>query len=148
MNDSSGHGWGDRLAQAHNALRGFVAAARTEPASGAASSLTEQLRIHCQNVCVYLHGHHTSEDNAFFPYLAEAFPELAPALIRLRREHVVVDRILNDLDALGEAGDVERVRTELGRLAGELEAHFAYEEEQLVPALNAVTGPVSWDSTC
>lgn len=137
--------WGDRLMEAHGALRGFVAAARAAPSSGAAPGLAEQLRVHCQTVCVYLHGHHTTEDGAFFPHLAEVNPELGPALERLRREHVVVDRILRDLDALVGAEDAGRVREELDRLATELEAHFAYEEEQLVPTLNALIGPVPWD---
>jgi hemerythrin-like domain-containing protein len=130
---------------AHNALRGFVAAARAAPSSDAAPSLTEQLRAHCQTVCAYLHGHHTSEDSAFFPYLAQVNPDLGPALERLRREHLVVDRILRDLDASVGADDAGRVREELDRLATELETHFAYEEEQIVPALNALTGPVPWD---
>ncbi|MCT2587173.1 hemerythrin domain-containing protein [Actinophytocola gossypii] len=137
-------GWGDRLVAAHDALRGSVAAARAAPSANGAG-LAEQLRNHCETVCVYLHGHHTTEDGALFPHLADVDPGLAPALERLRREHVVVDRILRDVDALVAAVEPERVREELDRLATELDAHFAYEEEWLVATLNALTGPVPWD---
>jgi len=76
-----------------------------------------------------------------FPLLERRFPELAPALDRLRREHTVVARIRDDvqqtLRELG-TGDPDRLRSDLRRLASELEAHFDREEQWLVPALNAV----------
>lgn len=134
--------WGDRLAEAHAALRGIIAPARAALPPTPVPSLTEQLRNHCQTVCAYLHGHHTSEDDALFPHLAEA----RPALDRLRREHVVVDRILTELDTLAHTEDTRQIRSTLDRLTAELEEHFAFEEKHLVPALNALTGPVPWET--
>lgn len=132
--------------EAHTVLRGMIAAAQAAlPPAAPAPSLTEQLRNHCQTVCAYLHGHHTSEDGGFFPHLATVNPELGPVLDRLRREHVVVDRILTELDTLTRIEDAGQIRATLGRLTAELEEHFAYEEKHLVPVLNALTGPVPWE---
>lgn len=102
----------------------------------------EGLRVRCVYFCEALHGHHTIEDTVVFPGLEREFPELVSAVRRLRHEHHVVAGILAELQALlGSAGsaDVDRVRGEFERLAGELEAHLDYEESQLVPTLNSLT---------
>ncbi|WP_219420223.1 hemerythrin domain-containing protein [Pseudonocardia nigra] len=115
--------WGDRLMQAHDVLRQQVAAARAALPAGA--GLSEQLRTHCETVCVYLHGHHTSEDGGFFPHVETKFPGLEEAIARLRREHVVVDRVLSELKAVNDGEDPEQARVQLDQLASMLEAHFA-----------------------
>ncbi|HEX4223659.1 MAG TPA: hemerythrin domain-containing protein [Pseudonocardiaceae bacterium] len=58
---------------------------------------------------------------------------------RLSAEHRTVARILADIRILTEDGDPVLIGDELDRLAGELEAHLDYEEEQLVPVLNQLT---------
>jgi deazaflavin-dependent oxidoreductase (nitroreductase family) len=135
---------GDYLVRVHDELRGELSAVRQEvgdflagraepPSGGLAPSLT----LHCLTLCDALHVHHTREDGTFSSF-GKQFPELAPALDRLRREHHVVARALTDLQSLlADAGktDAEKVRSELTRLTADLEAHFAYEEQQLLPVL-------------
>lgn len=119
---------GDELVRIHEGLRRELAAVRAGVRAGGAD-----LRIHCLAFCGALHAHHTNEDGAF-PRIDQRLPELGPALARLRREHATIAlRIQRMRDLLDSDADVGQ---DLDLLAAELEAHFAYEEEQLVPALN------------
>jgi iron-sulfur cluster repair protein YtfE (RIC family) len=122
--------WGDELVKLHDGFRRDLAELRRT------SSLSPSLREHCLTFCEALHAHHTGEDDVLFPHLDGLHPELADVLARLRGEHQAVGRILAQIRTLLDAGDPAGTRTELDRLAGELEAHLDYEEEQLVPLLN------------
>ncbi|MER6772858.1 hemerythrin domain-containing protein [Streptomyces bacillaris] len=141
---------GDFLLRVHADLRRELAAVRkefddaiagrpTSPPPG--PGLRAQLSFHCLAVCDLLTGHHTHEDGAF-AYFEQEMPQLAPAIARLREEHEVVARSLTELRELlarfdgGEIGP-EEVRDEVVRLTANLEEHFTYEEEQLIPVLNA-----------
>ncbi|MFG1748908.1 nitroreductase/quinone reductase family protein [Streptosporangium sandarakinum] len=100
-----------------------------------------ELREHCLTLCSALHGHHTREDTAGFPLLERRFPGLRPALERLRSEHVALADLIRQVEELfsgPRTADPERIGKELDRLTAEIEAHFAYEEEHLVGALNAL----------
>ena len=101
-------GWtiGDELARIHAELRRDLAAVRAGTRG-------------CLAFCGALRAHHTKEDSAF-PRIEAHHPELAAVLDRLRRDHETLARRIQDL-----------ADTDLDRLADELEAHFAYEEEQL-----------------
>jgi hypothetical protein len=71
--------------------------------------------------------------------LAKQFPALAPALTKLGEEHVVVARLQGEIRRLvDEETDPARLRTEFDRLASALDTHFAYEENTIVKALNAL----------
>ncbi|WP_232835323.1 nitroreductase/quinone reductase family protein [Actinocorallia populi] len=140
---------GDHLVKVHAELLDRLAAIREEaaafftgrPSARPAPDLGAQLRTHCFTVCDALGEHHTNED-AVFPRLEKLFPGLSPTLERLRDEHRAVIRTKNALRALlddVETTDPARFQAELTRMTAELEAHFAYEEEQLVPLLNSVT---------
>ncbi|WP_424535880.1 nitroreductase/quinone reductase family protein [Sphaerisporangium viridialbum] len=141
---------GDELVRIHAVLRQEMAALLTEVEgflagrSGTgmpAPALEAQLSERCLAYCDAVHAHHSNESSRGFPLLEERFPELGPALERLRREHEVVEGIRRDLQrTLTEAGsgDADKVRTDLRRLVSELEAHFDHEERQLVSALNAL----------
>lgn len=135
---------GDELVRIHRELRRDLDSALAtlddpRSSSGAAPGLGTELRDRCLAVCDTLHAHHGNEENRGFPRLAERFPELAPVLEELRREHAVVARIRGDIrDALAGPADPRRVRAELRRLSAELDAHFAYEEDRLVAALNTL----------
>ena len=119
---------GDELVRIHDGLRRQLAEVRAGARGG-----TVELREHCLAFCGALHGHHTNEDSAF-PRIENRFPELAPVLDRLRQEHVVVAGHIRALRELLEAGG--DIGADLDRLTQELETHFAYEEDLLVPALN------------
>ncbi|MFF5257497.1 nitroreductase/quinone reductase family protein [Actinomadura viridis] len=118
------------------AAGGEAGAARPAP------DLAVRLRTHCLAFCDALGAHHDGEETRGFPPLERRYPDLAPVLDRLRREHVEVTRLKDALRALIddlESADPARVRAELDRVTAGLEAHYAYEEEQLTAALNAMS---------
>ncbi|MFC9705598.1 nitroreductase/quinone reductase family protein [Streptomyces sp. NPDC056943] len=136
----------DHLVAVHAELRAELAALReglgsatAEGAAGTAGretpTLGHQLARHCLTFCGALHAHHHNEDGAF-DLLEHEFPELSDSLDRMREEHKVVARTVEELEELLASGaEPATLRAEVERLATRLEEHFAYEEEQLVPAL-------------
>jgi hypothetical protein len=142
---------GDELISIHDRLRKELTTLMTDvedftagrpfasdvPAPG----LGSQLREHCLWVCEAIHAHHTSETTRGFPLLEQRFPDLAPALDQLRREHDILAALRRQLEetlaGLG-TGDTANVQTKLRHLTAEMEAHFDREEKQLVAALNAL----------
>ncbi|MET7979075.1 nitroreductase/quinone reductase family protein [Streptomyces mirabilis] len=133
---------GEALRVIHDAFRRELALIREEFATSG-SSLGAQLRVNCLSLCRGLHRHHTGEDLGLFRALADGNPGLTPVLDRLRVEHERIAELIEELRrAVGERpADPTRVLPEVVRLTQELEAHLAYEEEQLIPALEAVATP-------
>lgn len=141
-------GWGDRLAEAHRMLRGFVAEAvraAVQEDLGPSATLTEQMKAHCETACFYLHGHHDAENGMIFPHLVQVRPDLEGTIDRLLDEHRVIAERLADVEAAVQDGDPPALAARLERLSNYVEAHFEAEEGALVDALNALTGPVPWD---
>jgi iron-sulfur cluster repair protein YtfE (RIC family) len=104
------------------------------------ASVGAQLRVNCLTLCVGLSNHHAGEDGALFPFLAGQRPELAPTLERLHDEHERIAALVAQLrDVVAGPTHPGQLRREVDRLTAELEGHLAYEEEQLVPALDAAT---------
>ncbi|MEV6986059.1 hemerythrin domain-containing protein [Sphaerisporangium sp. NPDC051017] len=101
--------------------------------------LAAQLRVNCLTVCQGLHHHHVGEDTGIFPYVAGMRPDLAPVLERLRQEHEKVAALLEELRRAVSTPDAgpAQVLARVERLIDELEAHLDYEEEQLIPVLDA-----------
>ncbi|OKK07939.1 cation-binding protein [Streptomyces sp. CB03234] len=131
---------GEYLKVVHDAFRRELALIRKEIAeSGTAGGLGTQLRVNCLTVCQGLHNHHTGEDTMLFPMLADRHPELAPVMDRLKQEHEQIAALLADLKKVvsDTEADPPHVLTEVERLTDELEAHLVYEEEQLIPLLDA-----------
>ncbi|GEA87127.1 nitroreductase/quinone reductase family protein [Cellulomonas cellasea] len=129
--------WGQALVLLHGAFRRELALVRDEVARGG-TRLGAQLRVSCLTVCAGLHRHHEAEDTGMFPMLGQD-PSLAPVLDRLRAEHAVIKDLLDELQAVVGADVADRDTTlrEVDRLVDELGRHLAYEEEQLVPVLDA-----------
>jgi hemerythrin-like domain-containing protein len=100
----------------------------------------EQFGAYCVQYCQAVDVHHTIEDRHMFPALRSADSGLGDVLDRLADEHVVIHRVLVDLDKAaiglvtrGEAFDeVDRL---VDVLASGLLSHLAYEEDQLVGPL-------------
>ncbi|MEU6092946.1 nitroreductase/quinone reductase family protein [Streptomyces sp. NPDC047085] len=130
---------GEAIRLVHDVFRRELALIRKEMAAGNSSTLGAQLRVNCLTLCQGLHNHHTGEDTALFPFLAARHPRLAPTLERLREEHGRVAALVEELRRAvsGEHPDPAAARTEVDRLTTELEAHLTYEEQQLVPVLDA-----------
>lgn len=129
---------GEFLRQIHDAFRRELRLVRDEVAL-AGAGLGAQLRINCLTLCRGLHHHHSSEDAQLYPQLDQQFPELAPVLRRLRAEHEAIATLLEELQVLIAAADVDphRVLAGVDRIVAELEAHLDFEEEQLIPVLDA-----------
>ncbi|MFI6738103.1 nitroreductase/quinone reductase family protein [Nonomuraea sp. NPDC050451] len=121
--------FGDELARIHDYLRGELAKVRR-------GAPADDLRAHCLAFCDAMAFHHNGEDRVAFPHLEKLFPELKEPLDRLRAEHTVIAGLVAELREAPEPATLERI-------AGEMEAHFAYEEEQLVPVLNSLES-VPW----
>ncbi len=122
------------LVKVHDELRAELAALR-EGLGAPEPTLGSRLARHCLTFCGALHAHHHNEDGVF-DLLERQFPDLADALDRMRREHRVVARTVEELETLLTSGAAPAtLRTEVDRLATNLEEHFAYEESQLLPAL-------------
>ncbi|MBO2454420.1 nitroreductase family deazaflavin-dependent oxidoreductase [Actinomadura barringtoniae] len=129
---------GDHLLAVHGELRAELAALKKEAIGVAKGEDVERrLRAHCFSVCDALGEHHASEDRVF-PHVQKRYPGLAPVLDRLRREHVAVAKLKDDIRALVDEADPERFQAELERMTAELEAHFAYEERELLVAANTL----------
>lgn len=129
---------GAQLRAIHDQLRADLAELRARLADGRPGGpLPPSLLEHCIAFCGSVLGHHDRE-SAAFPELERRFPELGPGLRRIRAEHVVVAHLVTQLrELLDGEPDRARLRSGVDRLAAELEAHFDYEEAQLVPALDA-----------
>ncbi|MGW6959683.1 nitroreductase/quinone reductase family protein [Streptomyces chartreusis] len=134
---------GEALKVVHDAFRRELELIRAEVAAGDKGSTTgtlgAQLRVNCLTFCAGLHNHHTGEGLAMFPFLEDRYPELAPALARLRNEHDRIAELVEDLRRVvgDENADPDTARREVERLTTALEAHLTYEEEQLIPLLDA-----------
>ncbi|WP_019634923.1 nitroreductase/quinone reductase family protein [Actinomadura atramentaria] len=129
----------EQLGAIHATLRAELADVRARLASAAAGppapDLASQLRRHCLKYCFDLQLHHTREDGAFTEF-ERRFPALAPAIARLRDEHRAVEKALAAFEDFlrGDDLDPDHVRTELDRVAADLEDHFAREEQALLAA--------------
>ncbi|NYE47796.1 deazaflavin-dependent oxidoreductase (nitroreductase family) [Spinactinospora alkalitolerans] len=134
---------GDALKAVHDGIRRELGLIRAEITAAGPGALGAQLRINCLTMCQGVHHHHTAEDGGLFPALRAGHPELAPVVDRLSGEHEKVERLLKELQKhVSDGADTVSALGEVERLTAELEAHLDYEEEQLVPLLNALgTGP-------
>jgi deazaflavin-dependent oxidoreductase (nitroreductase family) len=139
---------GEQLLAHHRDLRAELAGLRAaldtaapEPERASGPAAAAQLRGHCLAFCYGLQLHHTREDGAFTEF-ERVYPQLVPVITRLRAEHAVVEQGLKEFEGLlsEAAGGIESVRAELERVVAGLEQHFAYEEEQLLPALRGDVG--------
>jgi hemerythrin-like domain-containing protein len=124
--------FGNQLVEAHLRIREDLERLR----DGAGGAVTRELRTHCLTFCATLTRHHEGEDGGAFPVLAREYPELAPVLDELARDHVLIADAMRQLTSLLDAGG--DVRTELAGVAALLETHLVYEEKKIVAALNAL----------
>ncbi|MGW7362614.1 nitroreductase/quinone reductase family protein [Streptomyces sp. NPDC054841] len=129
---------GEALKVIHDGFRRELALIRKE-ITESGPGLGAQLRINCLTLCAGLHNHHTGENVAMFPFLAGRYAELTPALDRLRQEHEKIAALTTELREVVRSDGADRalVLREVERLTHELESHLLYEEEVLIPILDA-----------
>lgn len=131
---------GEAIKVVHDAFRRELSLIRRELATGT-TTLGAQLRINCLTFCQGLHNHHTGEDIALFPLIAERHAQSTPALTRLREEHERIAELMEDLREAITTKDAHpaAVRAEVNRLTTALEAHLTYEEEELIPLFDTAS---------
>ncbi|MEV0947421.1 nitroreductase/quinone reductase family protein [Rhodococcus sp. NPDC049939] len=136
---SAGSGWGNELKVIHDGFRRELALVRREVA-GAGPRLAAQLKINCLTMCGGLTHHHTMEGIHMLPTVAEKHPELAAVVARLSQEHEAMAALLDELKQLLEDENVDptEILPKVERITRDVEAHLDYEEDQLVPVLNAL----------
>ncbi|WP_338671679.1 nitroreductase/quinone reductase family protein [Streptomyces sp. SCSIO 30461] len=142
--DIAAPSFGAAVKAVHDGFRRELSLIRREfarPWDPGSTSLGAQLRVNCLTACQGLHNHHTGEDAGLFPALAARHPELAPVLERLGQEHLKLAKLLEELRAAVTDGhpDPVPVRAEVERLAAAIDEHFRYEEEHLIPVLDAAS---------
>ncbi|MEV4539840.1 hemerythrin domain-containing protein [Asanoa sp. NPDC049518] len=147
----------DELKSVHNMLRRDLAAVRklADAAAGGASArqvrsgLTRlksngplfQLRVNCLSYCQVVHRHHHNEDEALFPAVVRAAPQLKATVARLKADHRLVEDLLYEVEGaarqLGgnDTGPRRKLVVALRALSDHLLEHLAYEETQLGPVL-------------
>ena len=127
---------GEAIKVVHDAFRRELALIRKEMAAGN-GTLGAQLRVNCLTFCQGLHHHHTGEDTMMFPFLADRRPEANPVLKRLGEEHEQIAVLVAELRRALADEDPAAARAEVERLTHDLEAHLTYEEQELIPLLDA-----------
>ena len=127
---------GEAIKVVHDAFRRELALIRKEMAAGN-GTLGAQLRVNCLTFCQGLHNHHTGEDTMMFPFLADRHPGASPVLRRLGEEHEQIAALVAELRRTLADEDPATARAEVERLTLDLEAHLTYEEQELIPLLDA-----------
>ncbi|MGW3949704.1 nitroreductase/quinone reductase family protein [Streptomyces sp. NPDC004752] len=127
---------GEAIQLIHDVFRRELALIRAEFDQGNGATLGAQLRVNCLTLCQGLHNHHQGEDLGLFPHLADRHPGFASVRERLTREHERIAELVEELRRAVSTREPAAARAEVIRLTQELEAHLAYEEEQLLPLLS------------
>lgn len=127
---------GAALKMIHDAFRRELGLIRKEFAESG-KSLGVQLRMNCLTLCEGLSFHHTAEDTGIFPAIASRFPESAATVEQLKSEHVKIAALIAELEKAVNMQDMHLARPTVESLIEELETHLAYEEQQLIPLVDA-----------
>lgn len=97
----------------------------------------------------YLRVHHTSEDEALWPVMAQELagqPDDLALLAAMETEHAAIDPLLNAIDA--DLRDRGSGRQRLGDLADALvttlTGHLRHEEKEALPLIDATLTPSQW----
>lgn len=125
----------------HVAGRSSIAAARSILHELSARQSYSAVGSLCSGFCTLLTLHHSIEDRNVFPGLAGVEPEIEPVLQRLGEEHEIIAEIIELVREAIDAAEADRSKaTELREIAAylcdRLSSHLAYEESQVVGALN------------
>lgn len=82
-------------------------------------------------------AHHTVEDDFFFPALVERVPGAAALIARTDADHAHLDVLMEDVTdemaALARGEVAPRLPALLDELAGHMDAHLGFEDDQVLP---------------
>lgn len=108
------------------------------------SEYRAQLSPRIKQYIMKLHHHHSIEDQAYFPTFIRMYPQLKSGFEILDRDHIHLDAILNELQALNdtlaisEAEDKalgEQLHKTLVTVSNLLSQHLTDEEDLVIPIL-------------
>ncbi|WP_375431478.1 LLM class flavin-dependent oxidoreductase [uncultured Friedmanniella sp.] len=140
----------DHLRAELEQIRGLVAQVldgSIDPAAarGAINEMTVRqnswtLGAYCAAYCRLVATHHTIEDQALFPRLRAADPQLAPVVDRLAYEHEIIHEVLERVDrglvaVVNTDPSGEQLQRAVDALTDALLSHLSYEERELVEPL-------------
>lgn len=153
----SGRHAGKHLIDVHDMLRRELAELRdlvaqvrdgALAAGDARSALNEMamrqndwtLGAFCARYCNVVAHHHSLEDTAIFPHLAQSEADLAPVIDRLTEEHLVIHDAIEGVDRalvqhINEPSDFAPLQRAIDLLTDALLSHLSYEEYELVEPL-------------
>ncbi|WP_121258143.1 LLM class flavin-dependent oxidoreductase [Nocardioides ferulae] len=134
------------LEQLH-ALIGQVEAGSVD--AGRARSLINEMTMrqnnwtlgaYCESYCRVVTTHHTIEDTSMFPHLRSREPGLAPVVDRLEEEHLVIARVLDEVDralvaVVSGPDGLPELRRAVDLLDDTMRSHLAWEESVLLAPL-------------
>jgi hypothetical protein len=110
------------------------------------------LQRYCAGFCTFVHDHHAMEDSTVFPMALEhGGNELAIVISKLKADHEALADNVNKVEVAlarlpGDPAARRLALDALDSLTERLTAHLAFEEEQLGPALNALSRVVPEDA--
>ncbi|MFN3274953.1 MAG: hemerythrin domain-containing protein [Paracoccus sp. (in: a-proteobacteria)] len=134
-------------------IRAKTADARALPRAVSAMGLARNFALFgtaCGRDCALLQNHHDIEEQWMFPALARrGGGPLAPVIARLKAEHKVIHRLIDELDMAAHAlvSDQSPARFDdcaarFAALDRAIRSHFGYEERVLEEPLGALGVPV------
>jgi hemerythrin-like domain-containing protein len=123
----------------HHAIRSTAhRLAGIAPAVGAADTVrVDAIRRYWNGFTGEIVGHHTLEDDVFFPALAERSAEMRELAERLEADHHLLDELMDETTATiaryDRAGAPDRVTHLLEHIASHMDEHLDLEDEQVLP---------------
>jgi hemerythrin-like domain-containing protein len=123
----------------HHAIRSTAhRLARIAPAVGPADSVrVDAMRRYWDGYTGEILGHHTLEDDVFFPALAERSAEMRELTERLEADHHLLDELMEETTAtiarFDRAGAPDRTTHLLEHIASHMDEHLDLEDERVLP---------------
>jgi iron-sulfur cluster repair protein YtfE (RIC family) len=130
---------------AHDAFSRDIA--RLAAAADAGQGLSQAAVATWRRFSRQLHTHHTAEDKALWPRLADvAWPSERRILDEMEAEHAALDPRVDRIDAAIVHGNGAALASELAALGKGLAEHMIHEETEALPLLDRRLGKGGWDA--
>jgi hemerythrin-like domain-containing protein len=123
----------------HHAIRSAAhRLAMIAPAVGPADRIrVHAIRRYWDGFTGEIVGHHTLEDDVFFPALAERSARMRELVDRLEADHHLLDELMDETTAtiarFDRPGAPERAAQLLGHVASHMDEHLDVEDDQVLP---------------
>jgi len=118
------------------------------PKHSGAGTITAEMQAIWTMFAKQLHIHHTAEDEALWPRLADAVADHTESgvLEAMELEHAGLNPMINDVNDALTAGDIATLATGIAALRQGLSEHMAHEEDTALPLVDNRLGQPGWDA--